>query len=71
MAIFFLGGLFQAQDHIVSCTCPNDLGVGVIDRPDPFEQIFDPWIILEVPGMIFIDEFLIIEPQKTVIYGTS
>ena len=71
MAIFFLGGFFQEQDHIVSCTCPNDLGVGAIDRPDPFEQVFDPCNILKVLGIIFVDEFSIIEPQKSVIYGSS
>ena len=40
-----------------------------IDRPDPFEQVFDPYIILEVLGRIFVDEVSIIEPQKTDIYG--
>ena len=41
---------------MITYTCPNDSGVGAIDKSDPFEHVFDPDIILEVLRKIFMDE---------------
>ena len=57
MAIFFLGGgYFREQYQSFTYTCPNDSGVGAMDRFDPLEHVFDPYIILEVLRKIFVDE---------------
>ena len=33
--------------NIFACTCPNRSGVGAIDNPDRFEQVFDTYYIPE------------------------
>ena len=59
MGIFFLRGdlvFFLEYGHFFTYTCPNGSGVGAIDRSDPFEHVFDPYFILEVPRKIFMDK---------------
>ena len=43
--------------NILACTCPNRSGVGAIDNPDRFEQVFNPYYILEVPEKIHARHF--------------
>ena len=49
---------------LASYTCPNGLGVGAIDRSDPFKHVLDPYCILEVLRKIFMDKVWAIRPQK-------
>ena len=51
------------------CTCPNRSGVGAIDKPDRFEQMFDQHYIPEVSEKILTRAFSMIRRQKIVIFG--
>ena len=42
--------------NIFASTCPNRSGVGAIDKPDRFKQVFDPYYILEVPEETFTQD---------------
>ena len=50
--------------NIFTYTCPNHSGVGAIDSPDPFEDVFHPNYILEVPEKNFGYEISTVRPQK-------
>ena len=54
----FLGGVlcgpFFKMINIFACTCPNRSGVGAIDNPDRFEQLFDTHYIPETSEKIFM-----------------
>ena len=51
-----------------ACTCPNWSGVGSIDNPDRFEQVFDQYDIPEALK-IFKDDFLVVSRRKMFIFG--
>ena len=55
--------------NIFACTCPNRSGVGAIDNPDRFEQVFHPYYILEVPEKIFTRDISMVRRQKMLIFG--
>ena len=55
--------------NIFACTCPNRSGVGSIDNPDRFEQVFNPYYILEVPEKIFTHDISMVHRQKMLIFG--
>ena len=50
-------------------TRPIRLGVGAIDNPDQFKQVFDPCYILEVPEKIFTHDISMVRRQKMLIFG--
>ena len=54
--------------NIFACTCPNRSGVGEIDNPDRFEEVFDPYYILEVPEKNFTHDISMVRRQKTLIF---
>ena len=62
-------GPFWKVINIFACTCPNRSGAGAIDNPDRFEQVLDPYYILEVPEKIFTHNISMIRRQKMVIFG--
>ena len=62
-------GPFWKVINIFACTCPNRSGVGSIDNPDRFEQVFDPYYILEVPDKIFTHDISMVRRQKMLIFG--
>ena len=69
---FFRGGVcrpFWKVINIFACTCPNRSGVGSVDNPDRFEQVFDPYYILEVPEKIFTHDISMVRRQKMLIFG--
>ena len=39
--------------NIFAYTCPNRSGIGAIDNPDQFEQVFDAYYISEVSKIFF------------------
>ena len=55
--------------NIFACTCPNRLGVRALDNPDQFEQVFDPYYILEVLEKNFTHDISIVRRQKMLIFG--
>ena len=55
--------------NIFAYMSPNRSGVGEIDNPDRFEQVFDTYDILKVPEKIFTHDIPMIHRQKMVIYG--
>ena len=55
--------------NIFACTCPNRSGVGAIDNPDRFEQVFDPYYILEVLEKFFMHDISMVRRQKMLIFG--
>ena len=55
--------------NIFACTCPNRSGVGAIDNPDRFEQVFYPYYILEVPEKNFTHDISMVRRQKMLIFG--
>ena len=67
--VFLGGGAFWKVINIFACTCPNRSGVGAIDNPDRFEQVFDPYYILEVPEKIFTHDISMVRRQKMLIFG--
>ena len=52
-----------------ACMCPNRSEVGSIDNPNRFEQVFDPYYILEVPEKIFTHDISMVRRQKMLIFG--
>ena len=54
--------------NIFACTCPNRSGVGAIDNPDRFEQVFDTYYIPEASEKIFTDDISMVRPQKMYIF---
>ena len=52
-----------------ACTCPNRLGVGAIDSPDLFEQVFEQYDIPKVPEKNFKPDFLMVRRQKMCSFG--
>ena len=61
-----LGGCrtFFKMVNILTYTCPNHSGVGVIDSPDRFEHVSNQYYILEVPGKFFRDENIFVRAEK-------
>ena len=55
--------------NILTFTCPNGPGIGAIDNPDRFEQVFDTYYIPEVSEKIFMDDISMVRPQKTYVFG--
>ena len=55
--------------NIFAYTSPNRSGVGAIDNPDRFEQVFDTYYIPEVSEKIFMDDISMVRPQKTYVFG--
>ena len=49
--------------NIFTHTCPNHSGVGAIDSPDHFEQVFDPYYIRVVHGKNFSHDILMVRPE--------
>ena len=47
----------------------NDFISGAIDNPDRFEQVFDPYYILEVLEKIFTHDITMARRQKMIIFG--
>ena len=47
---------------------PNRSEVGAIDNPDRFEQVFDPYYILEVPEKISTYDISMVRRQKMLIF---
>ena len=62
-------GPFSKVINIFACKCPNRSGVGAIDNPDRFEQVFDPYYILEVPEKNFTHDISIVRCQKMFTFG--
>ena len=52
-----------------ACTCPNRSGVGAINSPHLFEQVFEQYDIPKVPEKIFKTDFLMVRRQKMFIFG--
>ena len=48
--------------NIFAYTCPNRSGVGAIDNPDRFEQVFDTYYIHMVSEKIFMDDISMVRP---------
>ena len=48
--------------NIFAYTSPNRSGVGAIDNPDRFEQVFDTYHIPEAPEKIFMDDISMVRP---------
>ena len=57
------------RPQIFACKCPNRSGVGAIDNPDRFEQVFDPYYIHEVLEKIFTYDISMVRRQKMLIFG--
>ena len=55
--------------NLFACTCSKRSGAGAIDNPDRFEQVFDPYHILEVPEKIFTRDISMVRRQKILIFG--
>ena len=74
-AFFFRGGLGAivgrpfSMVSFFTCTTPIRSRVGAIDKPDRFEQVFDPYYILEVPEKIFTHDISMVRRQKMLIFG--
>ena len=49
-------------------TCPKRARVGVIDSPDRFEHVLDPYCIQEVPRKDFTHEVLMVRPQNVAFF---
>ena len=73
--VFFKGGCGGIVIQLFSMvsffayTCPNRSGADVIDNPDRFEQVFDPYYILEVLEKIFTHDISMVRRQKMLIFG--
>ena len=61
-------GPFFKMINIFACTCPNRSGVGAIDNPDRFEQVFDTYYIPEASEKIFTDDISMVRPQKRYVF---
>mgnify|MGYP001169774375 FL=1 len=48
--------------NIFAYTSPNCSGVGAIDNPDQFEQVFDTYYIPETSEKIFMDDISMVRP---------
>ena len=55
----------------IACKSPNRSGVGAIDNPGLFEQVFDQYDIPEVPENIPERDFSIVCRQKMFIFSLS
>ena len=55
--------------NIFACTCPKRSGVGAIENPDRFEQVFDPYYILEVPEKNSTHDISMVRREKMLIFG--
>ena len=55
--------------NIFACTCPNRSGVGAIDNPDRFEQVFVQYYIPEDPENFFTHDISMVRRQKMLIFG--
>ena len=66
MGIFLGGGCrtFFKIVNILTYTCPNHSGVGVIDSPDRFEHVLHSYCIHQVLEKNFRHEIFIVRPQK-------
>ena len=53
---------FFKMINIFACTCPNRSGVGAIDNPDRFEQVFDTYYLPETSEKIFMDDISMVHP---------
>ena len=64
-SFFFMGGgcrPFWKMINIFAYTSPNRSGVGAIDNPDRFEQVFDTYYIPETSEKIFMDDISMVRP---------
>ena len=59
---FFWGKPFWKMIDIFAYTSPNRSGVGAIDNPDRFEQVFDTYYIPETSENIFMDDISMVRP---------
>ena len=50
--------------NIFVCTWPNRKGIGAIDNPDRFEQVFDQYYILEDPEKNFTHNISMVRRQN-------
>ena len=50
-------------------TSRNRFGVGAIDNPDQFKQLFDTYYIPEASEKIFIVDISVARPSKTSVFG--
>ena len=55
--------------NIFTYTSPNRSGVGAIDNPDRFEQVFDTYYIPELSEFFFMDGMSMVRPYKTYVLG--
>ena len=55
--------------NIFAYTSPNCSGVGAIDNPDRFEQVFDTYYIPEASEKIFMDDISMVRSWKTYVFG--
>ena len=55
--------------NIFACTFPNRSGVGAIDDPDRFEQVFDTCHIPKPFEKTFTDDISMARPQKMYFFG--
>ena len=65
MGIFLGGGewgTFWKMSNTFVYTSPNRSGVGAIDNPDPFEQVFDTYYIPNASEKIFMDDISLVHP---------
>ena len=68
---FFKGGVasvFEKWSISSLVRGSNRSGVRAIDNPDQFEQVFDPYYILEVPEKIFTHDISMVRRQKLLIF---
>ena len=56
--------------NIFTYTSPNRSGVGAIDNPDQFEQVFDTYYIPETSEKNFMDDISMVRPQNTYVFGS-
>ena len=62
---FFRGcQTFWKMVSIFTQTCPNHTGVGAIDNPDRFEDVFDPHCVQEVLEKLFIHQIPKVCPHR-------
>ena len=72
MGIFFRGGAcgpFFKMINIFACTRPNRSGIGAIDNPDRFEQVFDIYYIPGASEISFMDDISMVRPYKMWVFG--
>ena len=62
-------GAVLKSDQYLRMYVSKSIGVGAIDNLELFEQVFDPYYILEVPEKIFTHNIVMVCRQKMLVVG--